>query len=246
MNFKIIIPILLVLLIAVGLLYFSESDTTRLVRAYKYDNPLLCNFVIDGDTRTRCMAVINKDIRLCDNIRDISQVPYCYIGVGMNKVDPGYVKDIAGLILQKCYERIPSEIDVTHQSDPSVTEDKMKEECNTSSMLLKKRLLCQLAYKLRNSSLCAECDSTEDYCLAALSGNTSYLCSIELPDVCNAAFGGKNAGFCVSRGDSCYINTAILMGDRKICDKIRDRDILNDCYLELTDSPRSLRPIGPG
>lgn len=244
MNFKILVPLFAVLFVAIVLLYVSESDTSRLVRAYKYDNALLCNFVIDGDMRTRCTAVVNRDAGLCDNIRDFSQNIYCYVGVGTNKADPGYVDEIAGRFLHDCRERIPHEIEVLRKSHPAITEDEMIKECNTSSVFLKNRLLCQLAYKLRSPALCAECYSTKDYCLAAVSGNTTYLCSIELPDICNAAFAVKYINFCETRGDSCYINTAILTGDRRICNRIQNRDILNDCYLELTDAPQSLRPLG--
>lgn len=205
----------------IGLLFFSESDTTRLVRAYRYNNPLLCNLVLDGNMRIRCTAVIEKDFGQCDKIdkRDLQSFS-CYFGVALNKGDLAAGDEFSDL---------------------------MAKEYNTSYEPIKELFMYHLAFKLGNSSLCSKANSDRrDYCFQAIDNNVSYLCSLQFPDICNAAYAVRNddLGFCRDRGDLCYANTAFLLGDRKICDRIASTEIMNDCYLELTDYPYEIRTMG--
>jgi len=230
---------ILAILICLSFLYFSESDQNRLVRAYKYDNSLLCNLIINQSVRTKCVAVIGKDFTLCDRIPDDYEAFFCYLGVAEKNGNSEFGVDLMEAVTNRCNKNIPRDRDFFRSQGINLTYDELKARCSNGASFYAGYFFEYLALRNNDLRMCEKIDGAmKDDCTQVVNGNMSYLCKYQddNPDLCLAAKAKGDSRICEGR-DRCYLGVVSLTGNTSFCGLIKDKLTQEGCYLYFLEPP---------
>ena len=226
----------IVLMMFLVVLYFTDSDRGRLAKAYRLDNSLLCNLIINYSVRTKCIAVIDTNFLLCDSIADDNDAYLCYLGVAVRRGDPAFDVDLIAAIKSRCYKSIPAQRDFLQRRGINKTGEELREGCSSTGLAYADYFYQYFAFRNSDMNLCVKIndDFLRYHCTQVIIENRSFLCEHH-PDLCFYKRGDD--GFCISKGDACYLQVAILTGDIPLCRFIEKTSIQDECYLYFLEPP---------
>jgi hypothetical protein len=232
--------IVIISVVFLSLLYFSESDRTRFARAYAYKSSPLCGFIFNGDLRNRCTAVIDNNVNLCNNIKDETEAFLCYYGAAINTGNPESGASLVKVTEDLCYRTTPLKSDNSSNTGGPKTEEELQKICKSQSLTVLSVFNKYLSIKNNDMSLCNSVDNENQktYCSQILIGNNSFFCDGQSgPDWCIGMYGKQDPSYCKYRGDNCYALVSAITGNTRLCANIQNGDIRDSCALYFVEPP---------
>jgi hypothetical protein len=226
-----------------SLLYFSESDRTRFARAYAYKSSPFCGLIFNGDLRTRCTAVVDRNINLCNNIQDAAEAFLCYYGAAINTGDPKSGESLVKATEDLCYRTTPLNSDNSSNTGGPKTEEELQKICKSQSLTVLSVFNKYLAIKNNDMTLCNSVDNEnrKTYCSQILIGNNSFFCDGRSgPNWCIGMYGKQDPFYCKYWGDNCYAIVSAITGNTGLCADIQNGDIRDSCVLYFVEPPEFL------